>query len=82
MNYDYSKSGFGLSRRKKYMGYSKINEEIRYRPTSTLVRTIETIEAFDLTQAQVEFFFVSIQLEIRKPSDSQASWIRVAPLNR
>ena len=63
MNYDYSKSGFGLSRRKKYMGYSKINEEIRYRPTSTLVRTIETIEASDLTQAQVEFSLVSIQLK-------------------
>ena len=79
MNYDYSKIGFGLSRRKKYMGSFKINEEIRYKPTSVvvcihtllgLVRTIETIEAFDLTQVQVEFSFVSIQLEIWKPSYS------------
>ena len=34
------------------------------------VLTIETIEASDLTQAQVDFSFVSIQLEIYKPSDS------------
>ena len=55
MNYDYSKSGFGLSRRKKkYMGYSKINEEIRYRPTSTVVSH----------RKLVEFPLVSIQLEI------------------
>ena len=31
------------------------------------VLTIETIEASDLTQAQVDFSFVSIQLEIYKP---------------
>ena len=45
---------------------------------------IETIEASDLTQAQVEFSFVSIQVEMWKPSDSLhwAFWIGVALLNR
>ena len=64
-----AKVALALAAEKKYMGYSKINEEVRYRPTSTrtIVRTIETIEASDLTQAQVEFSFVSIQLEIWKP---------------
>ena len=51
MNYDYSKSGFGLSRRKKY---SKINEEIRYRPT--YIDSTETIEWFHLDEITYHSF--------------------------